>query len=372
MTARPPAEQRIAIVLPPREGFGPGRTGAVGMVVHRLAAATRDFRVTVIGGPQTGPLFEDVPFRPVRGALVPAGPNLRYAAAVARYLDRDPPALVEVHNRPEIARALARRFPVVLFLHNDPQRMRGLASTRARAALLRHPVIVVSEFLRRRLLEGVGAPARMPEVLPNAIDLTALPEAPPGRKRADEVLFVGRIVADKGADTFVVACAAALPHLPGWRGAMLGADRFGPNSPETTFIRDLRPRAAIAGVAMRGYKPHSEVLAAMRRAAIIVVPSRWQEPFGLTALEAMASGAALICSARGGLPEVAGDAALYADPDRPETIVDAIVTLALDPRRRAALARAGRERAQRFDLPPIAARLDALRAGLISPRVAAG
>ncbi len=372
MTASLPAEQRIAIVLPPREGFGPGRTGAVGMVVHRLAAAARDFRVTVIGGPQAGPLFGDVRFRPVRGALVPAGPNQRYAAAVARYLRRDPPALVEVHNRPEIARALARRFPVALFLHNDPQRMRGLAAARARAALLCDPVVVVSEFLRRRLLEGVPEPARMPEVLPNAIDLAALPEPAPAGERAEEVLFVGRVVADKGADAFVTACAAALPRLHGWRGVMLGGDRFGPNSPETAFIRDLRPRAAAARVAMRGYQPHDAVLAAMRRAAIVVVPSRWQEPFGLTALEAMASGAALICSARGGLPEVAGDAALYADPDRPETLVDAIVSLALDPARRTALGRAGRERARRFDLPPVAARLDALRAGLIASRVAAG
>jgi glycosyltransferase involved in cell wall biosynthesis len=372
MTDSPPAEERIAIVLPPREGFGPGRTGAVGMVAHRLAAATRGYRVTVIGGPQTGPLFEDVTFRPAGGALVPAGPNLRYAAAVARYLERDPPALVEVHNRPEIARALGRRFRTVLFLHNDPQRMRGLASPRGRAALLRQQVVTVSEYLRRRTLEGVGSPARPPLVLPNPIDLAALPEPRPPQERAEEVLFAGRVVADKGADAFVLACGAALPRLPGWRAAMVGADRFGPNSPETAFIRDLRPRAARAGVTMRGYRPHDDVMAAMRRAAIVVVPSRWQEPFGLTALEAMASGAALVCSARGGLPEVAGDAALYADPDRPETIVDAIVALAHDPARRAALGRAGRARARRFALPPIAARLDGLLAALIGPRVAGG
>ena len=71
---------------------------------------------------------------------------------------------------------------------------------------------------------------------------------------------------------------------------------------------------------MLGYRDHPEVLAAMARAAIVVVPSRWAEPFGLVALEALASGAALICSPRGGLPEVAGDAAVYADPDQPTEI----------------------------------------------------
>ena len=62
----------------------------------------------------------------------------------------------------------------------------------------------------------------------------------------------------------------------------------------------------------------------MARAAIVVVPSRWQEPFGLTALEALACGAALICSRRGGLPEIGGDVAVYADPDDPRALADAI------------------------------------------------
>ena len=52
----------------------------------------------------------------------------------------------------------------------------------------------------------------------------------------------------------------------------------------------------------------------MARAAIVVVPSRWSEPFGLTALEALACGAALLCSPRGGLPEVYGQAAQRIDP----------------------------------------------------------
>jgi glycosyltransferase involved in cell wall biosynthesis len=107
------------------------------------------------------------------------------------------------------------------------------------------------------------------------------------------------------------------------------------------------------------------VLVAMSRAAIVVVPSRWAEPFGLVALEALASGAALICSPRGGLPEVAGDAALYADPDRPSEIAAAIRALAGDESRRAALAEAGWRRVQQFDVPVIAAQLAALRREII-------
>ena len=55
------------------------------------------------------------------------------------------------------------------------------------------------------------------------------------------MLFAGRVVSDKGADAFVQACAGALPRLPGWRAEMLGADRFGADSPETPFCARCGP-----------------------------------------------------------------------------------------------------------------------------------
>jgi glycosyltransferase involved in cell wall biosynthesis len=147
---------------------------------------------------------------------------------------------------------------------------------------------------------------------------------------------------------------------------MIGADRFGPDSPETPWLAALRPQAAAAGVAMPGYRPHAEVLAAMARAAIVVVPSRWDEPFGLTALEAMACRAALVASPRGGLPEVYGETAVVIDPEDPAGIAAALVALARDPARRAALASAGRARAETFDVTPAVARLDALRTDVLA------
>lgn len=367
------ASPLVAIVLPPREGFGPGRTGAVGLIAHRLAAVQGGrpdrFRTLVIGGPQSGPLFSDVPFQAAKPVhWLPANPNRRYAAGVARLLRRLHPALIEVHNRAEIALDLARRFrrtPVSLFLHNDPQGMGGLKTPAERGNLLRRlaRVVTVSEFVRRRMLEQVSGPplGRAPAVLPNCIDLSLLPPPLPLEARENLVLFVGRLVAEKGPDTFVAACAAALGRLPGWRAEMIGANRFQAGAADTRLIRALRPEAEAAGVVMSGYRPHADVLAAMSRAAIVVVPSRWEEPFGLTALEAMACGAALVCSRRGGLPEVGGDAVEYADPDDPSAVAEAIVALAQDPARRIVRARAGMERAKLFDLRETAQRLDALR-----------
>jgi glycosyltransferase involved in cell wall biosynthesis len=242
--------------------------------------------------------------------------------------------------------------------------MRAAGSAAQRQALLdcMH-VVCVSQYLRNRFLAGLAERQSGPAVLHNAIDLDALPPGLSQAGREKCFLFVGRVVADKGADAFVRAFAALRSDLPGWRAVMIGADRFTSDSPETPFIRGLIPAAHAAGVDMQGYKPHAAILDAMASAAIVVVPSRWQEPFGLTALEAMASGAALICAPSGGLPEVAGDAAVYAPPDPPGALEAAMLALADDLPRREALAAAGLVRAAGFNAPAARARLQALRRG---------
>jgi UDP-glucose:(glucosyl)LPS alpha-1,2-glucosyltransferase len=353
----------VATILPPREKFAPDSAGAIGLLVHRLAGVRTSFDMRVIGASQPE-TFPGIPFRAAPMPLLRLHPLRRYEAGVARLLRAAPPALIEVHNRPDMALYLADRFPeipVCLFLHNDPRGMRHARTPAERATLLSRlaQVVTVSDFLRGLLLEGVTTEVPPPAVLPNNLDLRAIPPAPEPRDRT--ILFAGRVVADKGADLFVGACARALPALPGWRAEMIGADRFGPDTPETPFLRTIRPRAAAAGVAMAGYRPHDAVLAAMARAAIVAVPSRWPEPFGLTALEAMATGAALITAPNGALPEVVGEAALVTDPADIPAFAAAIRALADNPARRRALGEAGRARARQFDLPQAAAALDTLR-----------
>lgn len=350
------------VVLPPNEGFGAEAVGAIGLLVHRLARAGAGG--LVLGAPLGGPPFADVPFRPVQPGWG-LSHAARYAGGVRALVAELGPDLVEVHNRPEIALRLAGRGPPVsLILNNDPQAMRGARSASQRRHLLRRLALVMtsSHWLRGRLLDGVADAGYDPVVLPNCIDVPPRPTRP----RENLILFAGRVVRDKGADSFVAACAQALPQLPGWRAEMIGADRFRLDSPDTDFLRTLRPRAAAAAVAMRGHLPNDAVLEAMQRAAIVVVPSRWEEPFGLVALEAMACGAALVCSPRGGLPEVAGETALYADPDQPESLAGAILDLARDVGLRASLAAAARLRSESFGAPAAAARLCAIRRRILA------
>ena len=325
------------LVLPPRERFTAAEAGAIATIV-RIRARHLPGPVLVVGPPVARPF--DVPFLPVRPVFGLSSGARRYARGVVRALAGRDVRQVEVHNRPDVALVIAAGVaaPVTLVLNNDPRDMRGArtAAERVRLTASLARVVGVSDWVS----------AHMPgaDTVLNPIDLSELPA--PAAERDRLILFAGRLVADKGADLFVRACAAALPHLPGWRAAMIGADRFSANSPETPFLRALRPAAAAAGVELLGHRPRPEVLATMAQAAMVVVPGRWPEPFGMVALEAMACGAPVLFAPRGGLPEVVAEAGVAIDP---EDFAEMLVALARDPERLAMLSVAGRSRARTFD-----------------------
>ncbi|WP_239019197.1 glycosyltransferase family 4 protein [Novacetimonas pomaceti] len=361
---------KVVTILPRREGYATDAAGAIGLQVTAMAGPDD----VVVGVPITGTPLPGGHFVPAPIGLWPPGGTLwRYAHAVARAIRRHAvsPDLIEVHNRPDMALFLGRRFPsvpILLVLHNDPQGMRFARTPRARRALLRRVhVAAVSHWLRERFLEGLP-PQCAGDVAfsPNGtiVPATCLPDA--GRERV--VMFAGRVVADKGADLFVQAWAIARHACPGWRAVMYGADRFFADADETPFIAALRPQAEAAGVEMVGYRPHADVLAAMGRAAIMVMPVRWAEPFGVSALEAMAAGTALIASPNGALARLVGDGGLLVPPNPVEGLARAMSDLMASSPARVALSARGREQARRYDLAQTRAIRWQVRAACLGPR----
>jgi len=372
------APTSIAVVLPPREGFGPRRARGIGLTVRHHALATTGHRTVVFGGKQSGPVFLDVTFRLVKAPFfIPGTTRARYALGLLYPLRMLRPVLIEVHADPLIALWLQRVFPttpVVLVLHDEPAASR-LTRSPARRTLLFHRlarVVTVSEWLRDRYLEGVKPPERMPFVVPPGVDFANLPPSgndldsigiPLAKRRTRLILFVGRLISEKGADLFVNACTSALASLPGWRAEVVGASEHMVKSPDTQFVRLLQASAEPASIAMMGYRDHPDVMAAMARAAIVVIPSRTPEPSGRVVVEAMANGAAVICTPGGALTAIGGEVAVFAEPAE---LAEAIRTLGGNPRRLAALGEAGRRHAAQFDLPRIGRLVDGLRAQIIA------
>ncbi len=161
-SAKIPGMMRVAVVLPPREGFGPETAGAIGLLQARLAsvgAAPHSlFNIVVLGLTKPGVVFA-IPFKSIDISGWFGDATSRYARGILRTLDSLAPDLVEIHNRPDLAERISRRFPprrIALILHNDPRGMRGASSPRRRAELSRRlgRIICVSAFLRDCWMEG--------------------------------------------------------------------------------------------------------------------------------------------------------------------------------------------------------------------------
>ena len=155
------------------------------------------------------------------------------------------------------------------------------------------------------------------------------------------------------------ADAEELPHLPldPLGSAAEIRDRLdfevrlvvvGPEDPRFPEARTLAAALGIEGaVQWRGEIDADGLRDAYRDADVLCLPSLY-EGFGLPALEAMASGTAVVCSDRGGLPEVVGEAALQFSPAEPDQLPAALLAALTDREATARRVEAGVTRAAAF------------------------
>ena len=158
---------RLAIVLPP-----PGiDAGPALRMQHALAGHPGRFNPVVLGPPGTA--FNGLEHMHVTRSWLPGRAGRRYAAGVASALRRLHPAVIEVHDAPEVAAWLGGRFrpvPVILVVHIDPQTLPGAHDAAARTYLLAQAtrVAAISAALRAQMLDGVHPAMRHCVLLPAA------------------------------------------------------------------------------------------------------------------------------------------------------------------------------------------------------------
>ena len=266
----------VAVVLPPREGFGPGRTGAVGLIAQRLAAAPGPFRTLVIGGAQDGDAFAGaaVPRRRRRAWCTGATSTSATPPPSPRALRPLPPGAdrgaqpARTSRSPSPAGCRGAGLPVPA--QRPAAHARAPARPAERADLLRRlaRVVTVSGYPARPPAGRHRAAAgRMPAVLPNCIDLAALPP-PPARART-LILFAGRVVAGQGRRTS--SSPPAPRALPAPARLARRDHRRRPLRPRqprhAASSARSAPRAAAAGVSLLGY-----------RAARRTCSRRWRAP----------------------------------------------------------------------------------------------
>ncbi len=370
------SERHIAILLSHREIYQAEGAGAVTSCVRDMAACSRyRERIVVMGDPVSAP-FAETRFLPVaKAAWFYGRRTARYAQGAANAIKDLNPALVEIHNRPsyiERIKKAAPYTPLVLYLHNDPQSMRGFKTPAERMRVLQQvaAVVCVSGYIRGRFLDGLAVQELSQElqskvhVVLNGVDTAAITPCSDHRPRRKEILFVGRLIPEKGSLLFAQAAVLAHARVPDWRFVMIGAWGFTNNEPPKEYEKQVIAEMQKLGDQgeMTGYLPRQDALDRLAGGAIAVISSLWEEPCSLAAIEAMASGCAVIATRRGGLSEVVGDAGLLVDQDDPAQFAEYMVQLALNTPMLEDWQQRARQRAlQYLDIHYASASLDAIR-----------
>jgi glycosyltransferase involved in cell wall biosynthesis len=127
-------------------------------------------------------------------------------------------------------------------------------------------------------------------------------------------------------------------------GLLVTGDPEGDGLPASLREEAGKPDGAVR---LAGYLDRKALAAAFAGARALLYLTHY-EGFGLPVLEAMAAGAPVIASRRGGIPEAAGDAALLVDPDDTKGTLSAVSAVLSDPALASRLRALGRERASRF------------------------
>lgn len=321
--------------------FNPRFTGVSATAAAVLARQSQGLETVLVG-------------KPLPDCLPPV--SVRQALALSRKPPTGLPfSIWHVRRNPEMQAALfARdilRLPVRIVFTSAAQRRH---SAWPRWLISRMDAVIATTPAAAAFVPHVRA------TVPHGIDTDRFTPAPdPGAAwRATGfggdygIVSVGRIRPEKGTDLFVRAMIRALPQLPGATAVVIGMAK----PSDAAFLAGLKAEVAASGLAGRilfaGEIDPIRMPAVLQGAALLMALPRY-EGYGVTPLEAMASGTPVIASTAGHFAEFVGTGT-----DRPAghivaqedwaSAADAAVALVSDPARHAATSAAARDRATRL------------------------
>ena len=359
----------ICFILPPIERYSPVTGGPIAAKTMQQARRliARGHEVTVLSPADDHPPYpvgDVVPiYCPTRDSLniLQRGisqyrSKLRrwdwpyydyYLASVRRAMGRlgPYPSAVLVFNDLVTPRYLQRMLPrarVICMLSaecrtNQKDIRKTIAAT--------HKFVCVSHYIQNWAVGQYGIPAEKIVTIPNGADPESFQPRPSYLAAASpvKVLYIGRIDPAKGAD--LAADAVARLKKEGAAVALTVADNGGASS--NPYFESLREKMSAAGAEYLNHLSRRDVPQLVRKHDVACILSRGNDPMPQAALDAMASGLAVLASDRGGIPEACDGAGWLVNPDDFESVVGALRTLTtippvLNEYKRRSIARAGR------------------------------
>lgn len=264
--------------------------------------------------------------------------------------------VIIVENRPGYVLKLTGKTTAKLVLHQGNDFLNNQVSQYHKIYEAFDLILNASSYISERVRTINPNDLKCKTVL-NGIDTNSFLCAKPfSRQRLglDEkdfvIVYSGRLTKEKGILELIQAILQL--NSTSIKLLIIGANAYGTNQKTTKYIQNIQGEASKIKdrVIFTGFIDYQEVPSYLKMANIAVVPSMWEEPFGLTVVEAMAAGLPLITTRSGGIPEICeGVATIVNREDIVDNLANAILELYNHPEKRQAMAKASLERSRLFD-----------------------
>ncbi len=284
---------KISILLPYKENFSPDYAGAVSLFLKDTIKLSK-FKKNII-------VYGNTNFKK---KLLPNYTNLNFTkfffksnskTYLKKFLENEKKnrsKLIEIHNRPDYINSIYKENKnIILYFHNNPLEMKSSKSIKERINIFNKTkkIIFNSKWTLNKFKLGLSK-----KYLTNKLEViyqSTNKKKVDFKNKTKTIIFVGRLNKSKGYDIFGNAIINILNKFKDWNAVVIGDEQR-----EKILFKHKKLKVL-------GFKKHDIVTKWFLKSDISVVCSRWNEPFGRTALEASSAGCAVIITDRGGLPE---------------------------------------------------------------------
>ena len=361
----------VSYILPIKDVYSCQNYGAVSLVVSEFINYSNHDQHFVFGKKHKLKVLRYGKFVPRKILTIPfVKKSLLFSVSCLFYIKTKlyKNNIIEIHNRPKMFRYFnfINNY-VIVFFHNHPRYMEGSKTVNERMYLLKHAskLFFNSDYIKKQFLEDLNVSNQLINKC-----ATVYPSFDFNKynsfynvKKSKNIIFVGRLVPDKGCLEFLTAFDKIKKECSDWKLIIVG--------PMTNKNNDYVKKVNVIMSSLESYvtylkyQTHEEVLKLFASSEIACLPSQWEEPFGRVVMEGMAMGCATITSKRGGIPEIAGDDAIVIEPTV-DNLKEALLKLTKNSVLRQSLQIKGRQRIQeKFNLEKTSKRIDDLREQVI-------
>lgn len=303
---------------------------------------------------------------PYNGSVARMAFGPRAAGRVRVALRRARPDIVHVHEpfapSASLLATMSAKVPIVATFHAAADsRAYRVARIPLEPLWRKIDIKIAVSQTARDTVEGVFGPGA--RVIPNGIEMATYAGVPPVDLVARTVLYFGRLEKRKGPQVLIAAMPRLFSLVPAARVVIAG---------DGPLAEDLEAGVApehAGRVSFIGRFDEADRVAMLASASVVTLPATGGESFGITLLEALAAGRAVVATTIPGYAAVAraGIDAVLVAPDDPDALAQALATMLTDDDANRHFAHAGRARANGFDWSTVTDQIEEVYQEALAP-----